>query len=140
MSDATPTMSSTATINKCVSIYLVFVPIASIASVSTATVLLVFICNPLIVLYHINNANTSATKSIVNTSFAPSATGTSHQQQLQLERDPTMTMAMAIVTHRQQHSIRTWIGNLKMGLRISKQRSFININVQANQERRSTCR
>ena len=46
-----------------------------------------------------NNVNTSAIKSIANTFFPPSATGTPQQQlQLQPERDPTMAM-LAIATY-----------------------------------------
>ena len=89
----------------------------------------------------INSVDTSSIKSVANTSFLPSATRTPQQQQP--GRDPTMTMAigtlqqqqleperdptMAIVTHRQQH------GNREMGLRISKQYPFINMDVRANE-------
>ena len=48
----------------------------------------------------VNNIDTSSIKSLANTSFPPSATGTPQQQlQLQLQRNPTM-VAMEIVTRR----------------------------------------
>ena len=60
-----------------------------------------------------NNVETSFIKSIANTPFPPSATGTPAHQQLQPERDPTMAM-LAMVTYCCS-GMRTGNHNLKMG-------------------------
>ena len=108
-----PTMSATAArINEYVSIYLSILCLLLLLQLQLQSYVCPFVCfAPQ--QFSINNIDMSSINIYVTvTSFPPSATGISYQQ-LQPEGDPTM--AMAIMTHRQQHSSGMQTSNRKMG-------------------------